>query len=356
MTSDPAQQKRNHLLQRAVREGDSAQVARALKLGASPEGVYPFPVLHRAIDGGNEPIVRLLVEAGADIERTSRDGWTPLTRADANEQFSIVDYLVSVGADELTRHRHGFTPLHQATRAGDDERCSFLLRREADVEAKAADGSTALLLASGLCDGKAAAAVSRTLLHHRADPNVVDDDGRSAIATAAYEDAAHAGMDGSEIVRVPLLLSAGADPNLGSYHPLLASISHEGHDWRVIDLLLRNGADPDAVDDCGTGILHRAAQITSDAEFIVQCGMAVSNIDSLDSSGAGAVEYVFDEWWNAADQNDASELLAFVALGADLSSVADRLPDWLDRSGSAVRVHGMFEPIFLRLQQMVAPT
>jgi hypothetical protein len=97
--------------------------------------------------------------------------------------------------------------------------------------------------------------------------------------------------------------------------------------------------DPDSVDEDGKNLLHRAARHTADPEFIVRCGVAVSDIDHVDLLGESAVHAVLDESWDATDSDDAAELLAFVALGADLSLVADRLPVWLDLKGSLVRVH-----------------
>jgi ankyrin repeat protein len=325
-------------LQAAVRDGDALEVARRLKLGADPEGARSgFPLLHKAIEHGHHEVVRLLVEAGANVERTSHEGWAPLTRADAEDQFDIAEYLISVGADESFRHRHGFTQLHKAARKGDGERCSILLRGGADVEAKAADGATALLLASKLCDGEASETVIRTLLHHRANPDTAGEDGGSAIALAAYEDAVHADFGDASVMRVSLLLVAGADPNFGCYPALLAAIAQEGHDWSVIDLLLRSGADPDSVDENGKDILYRAARYTIDPEFIVRCGAAVSDVNHLERSGHSAIESILDESWDPTDTDDTAKLLAFVALGADLSQVADRLPDWLDAAGQTIR-------------------
>jgi ankyrin repeat protein len=337
-TAEDEQQRNQASLNKAVRDGDADEVQRLLKLGANPEGRSGFPLLHHAIENGHSEIARLLVEAGANIERTSYDEWTPLTRADAEDQTEIAEYLISVGADESARHRHGFTPLHKAARNGDSERCSFLLRGGVDIEARAADGATALILASKICNGNTSASVIRTLLQHHADPDVAEDDGWSAIAFAAYEDASHANFDHAEVVRVPLLLAAGANPNLGSFPPILAAISQEGHNWDVIEFLLQSGADPDAVSEDGDNILLRAAAITSDAEFIVRCGTAVSNVNHLDRSGQSAIESLLDEFWDPADIDDAAKLLAFVALDADLSRVKDRLPDWLDLAEPIVRV------------------
>jgi ankyrin repeat protein len=355
-SAEGEQQRNQGKLHNAVHKGDAIEVEQRLKLGANPEGRSRFPLLDRAIENGHDEVLRLLVEAGADIERTSHDGWAPLTRADAEDQTEMAAYLISVGANESARYRHGFSPLHKAARKGDSERCSILLRGGADVEAKAADGATALLLASKLCDGDASASVIRTRLHHRADPDVVENDGWSAIAFAAYEDAAHSSFDHAEVVRVPLLLAAGANPNLGCYPALLAAIPQEGHSWAVIELLLRSGADPDSVDEDGKNILHRAARNTIDPEFIVRCGLAVSNVNHSDVSSESAIESLLDELWDPADIDDAAKLLAFVALDADLSRVKGRLPGWLDLKGPVVSVltNQQFEASLEELRRLVA--
>ncbi len=147
-------------------------------------------------------------------------------------------------------------------------------------------------------------------------------------------------------------VSGEANPNLGYYPPLLAAIAQEGHDWTVIDLSLRAGADPDFVDEDGKNLLHRAARHTADPEFIVRCGAAVSDINHADRLGDRAIDSIFDESWDPTDTDDATELLAFVALRADLTSVGDRLPDWLDLSGPSVRVHAnsQFESKLAELQ------
>jgi hypothetical protein len=179
---------------------------------------------------------------------------------------------------------------------------------------------------------------ARPRCYLRPNSNVTEDDGWSAIAFAAYEDAAHANFDHPEVAIVPLLLAAGANPNLGCYPALLAAIAQEGHNWTVIELLLRSGADPDSVGEDGKNILHRAVRHTIDPEFIVRCGLAVSNVNHSDVSGESAIESLLDELWDPSDIDDAAKLLAFVALDADLFQVKGRLPDWLDPTGPVVRV------------------
>ena len=218
---------RNSRLQTAVAKSDVGLTGRLLGEGADPNGLVRIPFLHRAIRHESLPIVRLLVEAGADIERTNHAGWAPLTHADANEQEAIVEYLVGAGADLTTRERHGFSHVHRAVRAGDRARLSLLLRGGADVNAQSADGSTPLMHAAQTCDTDLSGSLLQILLQHRADPDLCDYEGWAPLASATYEDAAHTDFNNHPIVRVPLLLGAGAEPNAGTYPPLLAAISQE---------------------------------------------------------------------------------------------------------------------------------
>lgn len=339
--------------------GDVDKARMLLAEGTDPNGIASFPLLHRAIKQKSLDLVRLLVEAGADVERANHAGWAPLTRADADEEHAIVEYLLSVGADPTARQRHGFSALHLAARSGDRDRCSLLLRSGADVNARAADGSTALMIAAQTCDTDVAEGLSTVLLHHRADPNLADDAGWVPLASAAYEDAAHWDFHGDRIVRVPLLLGAGADPSAGTYPPLLASISQEGRCWDVIDLLLRAGANPDAVDVGGTTLVHRAAQTTTDGEFIARCAAVVSDVDRTDRHRETAVDDALGEWSPEPDwQEKVDPLLALRPAGADMARLGDRGPEWLMAAGDGLPSGAPTEAAarFAHLQRIVTST
>ena len=195
--------------------------------------------------------------------------------------------------DPSSRDRHGFSELHIAARSGDPDRCSRLLRAGVDVNARSADGSTALIIAAQTCDTTVAEALLRVLLHHRADPDLADYEGSVPLASAAYEDAAHQDADDGRIVRTSLLLDAGADPNGGTYPPVFGAISQEGRSWAAISVLLRSGANPDSTDANGITILHRATQTTTDGEFIARCAAVVRNVDRPDNSNATALDDAF---------------------------------------------------------------
>ncbi|KAF5857293.1 hypothetical protein ETB97_005977 [Aspergillus alliaceus] len=93
-------------------------------------------ILHRtplawAALNGNEEAVKLLIEAGADLESKDSDGRTPLTLATANAHREAVRLLVNNGADVRSKGMDGQTPLSWAVRSGDEAVLRML--RDEDV-------------------------------------------------------------------------------------------------------------------------------------------------------------------------------------------------------------------------------
>ncbi|XP_004207792.1 notch-regulated ankyrin repeat-containing protein [Hydra vulgaris] len=64
-------------------------------------GAHGITVLHHACTGGNLEIVKLLVEAGADIGLPTKDGKTPLSLAVSNGYFDVSEYLILKGAKDI---------------------------------------------------------------------------------------------------------------------------------------------------------------------------------------------------------------------------------------------------------------
>lgn len=74
--------------------------------------------LHAAVAGKRQPLVELLVEAGADPNATDAGGWTPLALAAHEGEVATVRYLLAHGADPTIANAAGDTPLAIAERAG----------------------------------------------------------------------------------------------------------------------------------------------------------------------------------------------------------------------------------------------
>jgi ankyrin repeat protein len=87
-------------------------------------------LLHAAIDRCREDVARLLVNAGAAVNRQDRWGNTPLWRAiyHAPGAASIIELLLERGADPTVKNNHDTSPIELAHRtAGDHEELARLL-------------------------------------------------------------------------------------------------------------------------------------------------------------------------------------------------------------------------------------
>jgi ankyrin repeat protein len=182
------------------------------------------------------------------------------------------------GADERRRgelqrllERVGWTPLHAASETGEAALLEDLIRKGADVNARAANGQTPLHVAASHGSFGALGA----LLRGKADPNRKDSGGRTPVQLGIGYDAA-----------VELLLAGGAEPpdilvasfagradvvkgflardknsaraRTASGETALHFAARLGH-VKVAELLLAHGADVNARDSSRFTPLHRAA-------------------------------------------------------------------------------------------------
>ena len=105
----------------ATYNDDPAITSALLKTGANPNskgGVAASP-LHRAAKWGTADVVKVLIDAGADIERSGPKHWIaskkPLHLAAERNSPEVVQVLVDAGANLEALDKHGLTPLHYAT-------------------------------------------------------------------------------------------------------------------------------------------------------------------------------------------------------------------------------------------------
>ena len=277
----------------AVRAEDAAEVRALIDTGTDLDARQPdgATALHWAVFRQQVNIVGLLVEAGADVNVANELGATPLWLAADNGDAELVGALLVAGADPNAALDGGETPVMTASRTGNVDAVRLLLDAGADPNAREQTRQqTALMwsVAQGhpeivalLLDRGAqldARSRSRPRLMYADDVNADQYDqgmmwnhgGFTPLLFAArqgrIEAARHLIAPGAELEEASLvgasplvvaahsgqgafaafLLAEGADPNQADagYAALHAAVLRG--DERLVEELLRRGADPNA--------------------------------------------------------------------------------------------------------------
>lgn len=133
--------------------GDAARARRLLD--ADPAQARAFDeqggtALHLAAFFGHADVVRLLLDAGAEVNTMSRVELPniprnmPLHAALAGRRWDVARLLVERGADVNAADSAGLTPLHHAAFGGSPEMIALLLERGARSDVRDARGQTPL--------------------------------------------------------------------------------------------------------------------------------------------------------------------------------------------------------------------
>lgn len=230
-------------------------------------------------------ILRLLLEAGADVTATYDLGVTPLLFCVMRDKPDAVRLLLKHGAPVNARDARGVTPLHHAVQEGKLACVSAMLEHGCDVNFQDANGSSAVHAAFGSGNSSVAAlllncpsadlasknrmgmtvlhsaaaagdaAATRLIIHKAA--GMVDDrttwTGLTALHVAAEQ--------GHASVTEVLLTEGKADKELqaataGRETPLLLAVSHGHRD--VADVLLKHRANVATRNASGDTCLHVA--------------------------------------------------------------------------------------------------
>jgi ankyrin repeat protein len=228
------------------------------------------PRLRRLITAGDVDEVRSAVTAAprllaVTVDRDGQGGWTPLHLAVADGQEEIVRVLVEAGADLTARTEFNRTPLHLALQLRPE--IVPLLR---DLGAQVDAPSAAYL---GDVD---------QLTRHL-------DDGTHAGDRASGVDLLSWAAFGGAARTAKLLLERGADVDSGALH-----FAAGGGRLELVRLLLTAGADVNRRDpDTGRTPLHAAvaADPSGDAPEIVRVLLAAgADVDATTNEGATALD------------------------------------------------------------------
>jgi ankyrin repeat protein len=244
----------------------------------------------------------LLVEAGAELERTDANGITPLINAIVNtsiaaarttdegmDHLAVAELLIEHGADVDAVDWYGQTPLWAAADI-----------RNLDVGGPTRDNGI---------DRDAALRLIERLLEHGADPNArireypperrfitglgslswVDFTGQTPFLRAALA---------GDTILMRLLLEHGADPNIATFEGTTSLMAAAGVNWVVnqtfdegpaalleaVELCFELGNDVNAVNSMGIRAIHGAANRGSNEiiEFLAEHG---ARLDVTDNEG-----------------------------------------------------------------------
>ena len=284
------------LAQREPRQGQPAAAGQDGQPAAAPQQQAPrreeedlsggaLPPLVFAARANAIDAVKVLLDAGADINQTTGYGWTPLLVATQNRFYQLGSFLLDQGADPNKTNKGDWTPLYLAVdnrnieggdypvRKGDMDHLDFikkLLDKGADVNARMKDstetrtvftnqwldenGATAFLRASQSADLE----VMRLLLAHGADPKIATVGDVTALQVAAgigwVEGLTYEWSEKANLEAVKLLLDLGVDPNIQAEtgRTALHGAAHKGR-TAVIQMLVDHGAKLDTRDYGMTG-------------------------------------------------------------------------------------------------------
>jgi ankyrin repeat protein len=265
----------------AADDQDDAAVAAGIgRRGQAPADGGALTPLIMAVRANDLESVKVLLEAGAEVNQTTGYGWSPLLVATQNRYYGLAKFLLERGADPNLPNNGGWVPLYLATdnrniengdypvRKGDLDHLEFiklLLDKGANVNARMKDstetrtvftnqwldenGATAFLRASQSGDIE----LMKLLLARGADPKIATVLGVTALHVAAgigwvegitYEWSADATLEATR-----MLLDLGLDPNAqaDTGRVALHGAAHKGH-TRVVKLLADRGAKLDVKD------------------------------------------------------------------------------------------------------------
>jgi ankyrin repeat protein len=252
---------------------------------------------------GDRDAVRLLLDAGADINQTTEYGWTPLLAAVQNRRYRLAADLLERGADPNIANKGGWTPLYIAADNRNIEAGDYPTRRP-DMDHMAL---IARLLDKGANPNlrMASSTETRTIFTHQ----WLYEDGATPFLRAAQS---------GDLELMRLLLDHGADPSIATEHgvtPLMVAagigwVEGVTYEWspeqayQAVQLLLELGADVNAQDvmDGRTALMGAAHKGRTDViELLVAHGadLGLRDIGSRDS-----IHALYGTTWQAVDYAD----------------------------------------------------
>jgi len=271
--------------------------------------------LHFAVREGDMDTIRVLVEAGADVNQLSEFGWSPLLIATQNRYYQIGKYLLEKGANPNLANDGGWNPLYIATdnrnieggdyptRKPDMDHLEYIkalltagadpdIRMNSSTETRTIfthqwlreEGATAFLRAAQSSD----IALMRLLLEHGADPNIKTTEGVTPLMVASgigwVEGVTYEWSQQANLETIQLLLELGNrvnDQDTEDGRTAMMGAAHKGR-ADVIQQLVDAGGDLSIHDFGSRDSLHRLLgatwQAVDYADGLVRVGVQSAEV------------------------------------------------------------------------------
>jgi ankyrin repeat protein len=274
------------------------------------------PLLYAARDGRMDT-VRMLLDAGANIEDRDANEITPLLIAITNNHPEVARFLIERGADIKAMDWYGRTPLWAAieTRNMDVDNATFVN----SIDRAPYLDLIQVLLERGASPNvrmKEVPPIRREFLRITGSLAWVDFTGQTPFLTAALA---------GDVTVMKLLLKHGADPQIPTYGGTTALMAAAGVNWvfdqtfdegqpallEAVKLCVELGLDINAVNSMGLTALHGAANRGSDEiiRYLVQQGARIDVADAEGRTPLTWAEGVFLATHPARPKSTSIELL-----------------------------------------------
>jgi len=234
---------------------------------------------------------KILLDAKADINQTTKYGWTPLLTATQNRHYQLASFLLDHGANPNISNNGGWSPLYIATdnrnieggdypvRLPDMDHLDFIKRlidHGADVNVRVCGTSST----ATQCRGDSTETRTNFTMQWLAE------EGATPFLRASQS---------GDVEEMKLLLAHGADPKIATAHNVTPLAVASGIGWvegvtyewsekesvEAVKMLLDLGLDPNATSDEGRAPLHGAAHKGRNAvvQMLVDAGAKLDRLD-----------------------------------------------------------------------------
>src|SRR5258706_2964443 len=266
----------------AMSKNDIAKVAEFIRGGIVLDFNFNFERRGRTSDSpltgavkrGRIEIVRMLLDAGADIRR--KDGWGDCA-INAARAPEMVKFLVSRGADPNVEGMYGQTAAAKALESGNLELADALVAAGARLDA-----------------GKSTDLFNRVVELNKPEliPALLQ---RGVSPRSPPTRALRTLLEKGDVANCRLLLKNGADPNFGDGYQRLILLARFRKQWEIADALLDAGASLKIPDTpgCEGGVACESIQpvrtATLNPEFLVRMKARGADLDTVSSAGHTAL-------------------------------------------------------------------